>query len=555
METFKGAAGRRGAGIGTAWGAAPYPVVAADTAGAVLELNRAAVLLFPRAASGTWLCDVVPAWLADAHRHLTDLLLSHGREALLSPRREGMRPVQGDAGGRSFEAYATFGEEGEVVWWLVDDTDRRRAEEDLRTERQRALLLSEVSNALLACMNVERCMTVTAQLAARHLADAAVVIPSTTGHRLSVITSNAKGAVVRRAVDADPGQVPGLSEALQGLPPVSGCWIDPGSIPDWLVPGALVGPVGSVVVTPLPGHGVPTGALILLRREERAGFSESEESFARLFAARAGAAWSVVRLYAEQASITATLMRELLPPTLRQVHGVQFAGGYRPSGQGARVGGDFYDVHPGSDDRQETFVVLGDVCGKGLEAAVLTGKIRNTLQALLPMADDHLRVLNLLNGALVTSHHTRFATLVLASALRVADRVRLRLTCAGHPAPMIVRADGTVEEADTHGTLVGVLPAIEARTAEVELGPGETCLMYTDGITEAKGGPLGGAMFGEGRLRNALAECLGMPAEAVVERIQMLATQWIGQGRHDDMAVVAITASRTAHAAAANAHL
>ncbi|WP_030609403.1 PP2C family protein-serine/threonine phosphatase [Streptomyces sclerotialus] len=556
METFKGAAaGHHGVGLGTAWGAAPYPVLVADTAGALLEPNRAAALLFPDAVPGAWLHEVVPSWLADAHRRLTDPRLAGGPEAVRSAHREGALPVRGKAGGRSFEAYATFGAEGEVVWWLIDDTDRRLAEEALKTERERALLLSEVSNALLASMNVERCMTLTAQLAARHLADAAVVIPSMAGGSLSMITSSADGAVTRRAISADPDQVPGLSEALQGLPSVSGCWIDPAAVPEWMVPGSFAGPVGSVVVTPLPGHGVPTGALVLLRREDRTAFSESEEAFARLFAGRAGAAWSVVKLYAEQASITATLMRELLPPTLRQVHGVEFAGGYRPSGQGTRVGGDFYDVHPGSDARQETFVVLGDVCGKGLDAAVLTGKIRNTLQALLPMADDHHRVLSLLNGALVNSHHTRFATLVLASALRVEGRVRLRLTCAGHPAPLIVRTDGTVEEAETYGTLVGVLPEIEAETAVVELAPGETCLMFTDGITEAKGGPLGGDMFGERRLRNALSECVAMPAEAVVERIQMLATQWIGQGRHDDMAVVAITAPRTARSSAADAHI
>jgi serine phosphatase RsbU (regulator of sigma subunit) len=74
------------------------------------------------------------------------------------------------------------------------------------------------------------------------------------------------------------------------------------------------------------------------------------------------------------------------------------------------------------------------------------------------------------------------------------------------------------------------------------LAPGETCLLYTDGITEARGGPLGDELFGERRLSRALAECAGMPAEAVVERVQMLAAQWLGTGRHDDMAVVAISA-------------
>ncbi|MFD7892701.1 PP2C family protein-serine/threonine phosphatase, partial [Streptomyces albidoflavus] len=124
-------------------------------------------------------------------------------------------------------------------------------------------------------------------------------------------------------------------------------------------------------------------------------------------------------------AVTQTLMRELLPPRLEQIRGVEFAGGYRASERGERVGGDFYDVHPTAGEAGASLVVLGDVCGKGLDAAVLTGKIRNTLQALLPMADDHPRVLRMLNDSLLSSHHTRFATLVLASAVREGDAVRL----------------------------------------------------------------------------------------------------------------------------------
>jgi serine phosphatase RsbU (regulator of sigma subunit) len=240
-------------------------------------------------------------------------------------------------------------------------------------------------------------------------------------------------------------------------------------------------------------------------------------------------------------------MAELLPPVLRQVHGVEFAGGYRAAKDTERVGGDFYDVHPGADAGQETLAVLGDVCGKGLDAAVLTGKIRNSLQALLPLADDHQNLLRLLNGALLNSRHTRFATLVLASVRRRGSATHLRLTSAGHPAPLIVRHDGTVREAPTTGTLIGALPDVRSTTAEVTLKPGETCLLFTDGVTEARGGPLGDAMFGEQRLRSALGECAGMPAEAVVERIRMLVAEWIDDNPHDDIAVVAITAPRTRH--------
>lgn len=352
------------------------------------------------------------------------------------------------------------------------------------------------------------------------------------------------GTVEHRSVEADPATVAGLTEALRGFPPVPSRWIDPNSVPDWLIPRDLTGTVGSVVVTPLPGHGVPAGALVLLRHSAKSAFDDGEEVFARLFAARAGAALSAARLYAEQAAITRTLMDELLPPKLAHQHGIEIAGGYRAAEDHQTVGGDFYDVHPATTPDDETLVVLGDVCGKGLDAAVLTGKIRNTLQALAPLADDHGRVLRLLNRALLSAAHTRFATVVLASAARRDDDVALRLTSAGHMSPLIVRRDGSVEEAGTRGMLVGAVPEITATTCETILEPGETCLLYTDGVTEARGGPMGNEMFGEERLAAALSECAGLPAEAVVERIMMLTAEWIRQRGHDDVAVVAITAPR-----------
>lgn len=183
---------------------------------------------------------------------------------------------------------------------------------------------------------------------------------------------------------------------------------------------------------------------------------------------------------------------------------------------------------------------------------MLTGKIRNTLQALTPLAADHQAVLELLNGAMLSAEHARFATLVLASVANRDGSVTARLTSAGHLPPLIVRTGGRVEQADTGGTLVGALPDIEARSFETTLAPGETCVLYTDGITEARGGPLGDHMFGEQRLASALAECAGVPAAAVVERVMMLATQWVGQ--QDDIAVVAITAPRRTHLTAVDGH-
>ncbi|MFF8593959.1 PP2C family protein-serine/threonine phosphatase [Streptomyces sp. NPDC015220] len=529
--------------VGATWSGAPYPVLVVDRRGDLVRLNDAARVLLPHAAGGDRLHERVPSWLSDAHQRIGD-----------GYRGTATGPPTGRINGRLFEAHPTTSGGGDVVWWLVDDTDRHLAETALSHAQSRSEILAETSSALLSTLNVPRCMELTASMAAEHLAEAAVLVAPPQGRRHALTHARRGGPVTQSVRQVDVSGVPGLAEALQGFPPVPARWINPDDIPDWVIPEGFAGPVGSVIVTPLPGHGVPAGALIVLRSSTEQAFTEGEEVFARLFAARAGAALSAARLYSEQATITATLMRDLLPPVLRHVHGIEYAGSYRAAKDHERVGGDFYDVHPGADPSQEAFVVLGDVAGKGLDAAVLTGKIRNTLHALLPLADDHQRVLTLLNGALLSSHHARFATLVLASVRRRGGRAQIRLTSAGHLPPLIVRADGTVEEVPTQGSLVGALPTVAASTVEAVLEPGETCLLYTDGITEARGGPLGDELFGEHRLQRALAGCAGMPAEAVVERVQMLAAQWLGAGRHDDMAAVAISVPRTGPPPVANGH-
>ncbi|MEU9534449.1 PP2C family protein-serine/threonine phosphatase [Streptomyces sp. NPDC048213] len=527
-----------------AWSTAPHPVLESAPDGVLTEVNPAASRLLRGARPGARLADAAPAWLARADRDLRDRIVNGSGDT---------GGVSGWIGSRSFEAHPGRSANGNVVWWLVEDTDRRRAEEALATERERTAFLTEASHVLLSSLNTDRCVTATARLASEYLAEAAVVVSPARGDKLPLAYAVGGREVVRGIVAADPSQLPGLDEALQGFPPVPSRWIDPAALPEWMIPEDYTGTITSVVITPLPGQGVPAGALVLLRSGGQ--FTENEQIFARLFAARAGAALSAAHLYAEQSAITHTLMQDLLPPRLHRVNGVEFAGGYRPAAAQERVGGDFFDVHhAGTDGDDSSLVVLGDVCGKGLDAAVLTGKIRNTLQALVPMADDHQRMLGLLNGALLNSHHTRFATMVLASVRRTDHVVRLRLTSAGHPVPLVVRADGRVGEVGTHGTLIGALPDIESLTAETVLRPGETCLLYTDGFTEARGGPLGDEMFGEERLKRALSECADMPAEAVVERIQMLAAQWVRGGGHDDMAVVAITAPRTNHLSAVDGH-
>ncbi|MCK2218755.1 serine/threonine-protein phosphatase [Actinomadura sp. ATCC 31491] len=508
-------------------GDTPYPMVVVGASGVVERANAAARSLLGGVPPDA---RIAPVWLVRAHRGLVA-----GGPA---------RPVLGPVGERVFEAHPVeVGDAGHVTWWLVDVTARERAAEALRAERDSLAAVVETSSELLSSLNLDRCVEVAARLAARHLADAARVVVPRCGHRYEVACCEAGGEPVRRDLTVDPGTMPGLAEALRGFPPVPARWVDPAEAPGWVTRGAPAG-IGSIAVLGLPGHGLSAGALILLRRAEEPGFSPAEELFVPLFTARAGTALSIARLYAEQSAITETLMADLLPPVMSRLDGVEVAARYRAAGDSAQVGGDFYDVHAAAGVGRESLVVLGDVSGKGLEAAVLTGKIRNTLRALLPLADDHQRVLERLNEVLLAGDSPRYVTLVLAGVERRGTRVALRLTSAGHPPPMIVRRDGRVEEARTQGTLIGLLEQVTSVTQEVLLEPGESCLLYSDGVIEARGGPLGDELFGDERLQAELRHCAGMPADALAERVQMLAAQWAGGGEHDDVAIVAVAAPR-----------
>lgn len=542
---------------GRGWSAVPHPALVVDLDGVIQAVNDAARSLFPDLGPGDSLTDLV-GWLGEAHRRfLVDPDSGLVRQpALSADASELYAELGGLIGGRRIVARPVR-EGGLVTWWLTDHTDTRTAMLALERERRRTALLGNVSAALMGSLNPRLSMEVVARLAAEHLGSAAFVLAPInlrTGGYPAVLCRRG-GRPERLRLDVDPADLPGLAEALQGFPPVPSRWIDPATAPDWVTVDDI-GPVNSIVVIPLPGHGVPAGALVLLREEPESTFAAEEETFARLFAARSGAAMSAARMFAQQASVTETLMRELLPPRLEQLAGVEYAGRYRAARDGERVGGDFYDVHSAATmpDADESLAVLGDVCGKGIEAAMLTGRIRTTLRALLPQAGDHQQLLNLLNSTLLNTNDTQFVTMVLVSAKRQGTSVRLRVTCAGHPPALVVRSGGRVEEVDSTGSLVGVLPTVTANTAEVLLAPGETCVLYTDGILEARGGPLGDAEFGEQRLRQVLADCADLPAEAVAERVQMLALQWVGDGPHDDMAVVAISAPRGNHLAAVGGH-
>jgi serine phosphatase RsbU (regulator of sigma subunit) len=461
---------------------------------------------------------------------------------------EGHETFTGEYAGRQLLGRRRTLDAGHYGWYLRDCTEDLERAEALAAERARTAFLADAGRRLSSSLNGRRCLRTTVELAVSHLADAAmVVLPADRRQsewmRLVADGETEQGVLAERRL----AEVPGLVEALGGFPPIPSRWLDAAQAPDWLLPGDF-GPIGALLVTPLPGSAEPVGALILARHGPEATFTAEDEILARIFAARAGAAIATAALYREQVDTIAILQADLLPPELPQPDGVELTGSYQAATETLRIGGDFYDVFGPTERSSDTVVALGDVCGRGPEAAVLTGKVRQTLRALRLVEETPAEMLTVLNQALLQSgRQHRFVTLVVGSIGRAEHgRVRLTLASGGHPAPLLLRADGTVEEVPTSGTLIGVVPDTIVQPATVELAPGELCLLFSDGLTEARGGPSGTEQYGEARLREALSTCRGVPGEAAVERVRQLVSDWVHGGARDDIAMLAVRApSRT----------
>ncbi|WP_141576821.1 PP2C family protein-serine/threonine phosphatase [Actinomadura sp. WMMA1423] len=237
-----------------------------------------------------------------------------------------------------------------------------------------------------------------------------------------------------------------------------------------------------------------------------------------------------------------TLQRTLLPPALPKVPGLHAAAAYHPVSRD-EVGGDFYDLFPLDDGRWAFF--LGDVCGKGAEAAALTSLTRYTLRAAAIYDPDPCTALGNLDTVLKGEYQSdpRFCTaLVGVMAPEPDGSFSVILAGGGHPPALAVRADGTVEAVDTPGgQLIGILPDPRFAKAEVRLAPGDALLLYTDGLTEART-PDGAMLGGEGLTAHLTSTpCDG--ADNLLANIHKLLTE-LGAGVSDDTALLALSVPR-----------
>ena len=236
--------------------------------------------------------------------------------------------------------------------------------------------------------------------------------------------------------------------------------------------------------------------------------------------------------------IAETLQASLLPQALPAAPGLQLAARYRAQGEGIEVGGDFYDVFPEGDD---WVLVIGDVCGKGPEAAAVTAEARWTIRALADTTRSPAELMAAVNGVLLRRprHHV-FLSAALVRASAEAGGARLRLVRAGHPFPVVVRADGAVETIGVDGALLGLFPTARFDEAEVLLGPGDALVLYTDGANEAR--RAGGPELGVDGVVRALSGAVGLDAGAIAARLEEAALDHAAGRLRDDLAILVVRA-------------
>ncbi|MEU8346779.1 SpoIIE family protein phosphatase [Spirillospora sp. NPDC048832] len=421
--------------------------------------------------------------------------------------------------------------------------EKARVGELERSWRGWLSFVAEASDLLAGTLDQERTMALVAQLVVPRLATWCAVYTVAEGEpdRLAYVWH------------ADEDRADGLRELLEhagAAPPMDGPgpWNGLATAPEEVRAAAGDTAADQVYAFPLIARGRRIGTIVI-GRPSGDRFPRSAIELAEELSRRAALAVDNARLFSAQTAMSSALQRSLLPPGIPEIPGLEVAVVYEPAGEGSEVGGDFYDVFesgpgpggPASASRWR--FAIGDVCGTGPEAAAVTGLARHALRILAAENMSVPAVLSRLNrlilgegerGRLLTLLHGEIAT-------RRPDGVRIRLTSAGHPLPLVLGTDGEVREAATAQALLGVFDGVDFHTDTVDLRRGEVLLCVTDGVTERRSG---NRLLGDGDgLERLLADCTGLSAGAVAARIQRAVRDFGPEPSNDDIALIVLRAS------------
>ncbi|MEV6316271.1 SpoIIE family protein phosphatase [Streptomyces sp. NPDC051776] len=412
-----------------------------------------------------------------------------------------------------------------------------------RVDRIGPSFLAEASELLAGQLDEDMVAALAGQLVVPRLADWCAIWLSTDGGRmrLSRIWHMDERMIeaLRPVLERDP---PPASLRAAGFP-----WPWP-----WPDDRDADGAGGSVLAFPLVTAGACQGVM-LLGRAGRMLMSDSVvrkvEDVARLVAQ----AVVTARQYTRQTTISQALQRRQLPPSLARVPGVETAIVYEPFAEAQTVGGDFYDLFP-MGGRRWCFL-LGDVQGKDPEAMSVTGLARHLVRLLAREGHGVESVLHRLNIAMAEESaeavayggeqaHPRFLSLLYGELEPdpVAGGARCTVASAGHPLPLRLFPDGTVEQAADPQMLLGIDRSTRFNANSFDLALGETLLCVTDGVTERRNGNR--QLDDDDGLSEVLRACVGMGAMAVAERVRQVAHDFAPEPMEDDLAVLVMHAVR-----------
>ncbi|HWG09502.1 MAG TPA: GAF domain-containing SpoIIE family protein phosphatase [Solirubrobacteraceae bacterium] len=302
----------------------------------------------------------------------------------------------------------------------------------------------------------------------------------------------------------------------------------------------------SAAVFPMVARGRTLGAISFLHLGNDARYSRGALAVLEDLSGRAAMAFDNARLYAERTHVAQTLRRSLMPSVLPKIPGLELASFFRPLGAGSEVGGDFYDAF---GDENSCWLVVGDVCGKGAEAAALTGFLRHTIAAYARDAVSPGRVLSQVNRVMLDQNFDgRFATAILVNLRFDGGQVQATVASAGHPAALLSRAGGTTTQLGEQGALLGVFADAEIGEVSATLGPGDSLALYTDGLLEAH------APERTITAEQMIERLTSTPPEAAREAIQeLLGLVELDEYVRDDIAILSARVMAPARVGALNA--
>ena len=419
--------------------------------------------------------------------------------------------------------------------------ERARLSEHDRIRRARLSFLAEASDLLAGTLDQEKTIALAAQLVVPRLAAwCAALVPDEDGELRPAYVWH-----------ADESQADVLADLLSAAPAprlAPGDSAQPWSFaetPELSCAEAAELAADPAWCFPLVARERSLGVFVIGRPREGALAQESVELAADL-TRRVALALDNARLYSAQRQANDALQRSLLPPELPAIPGVDVAAGYEAAGEGNDVGGDFYDVFEVAPGRWR--FAIGDVCGKGPEAAAVTGLTRHALRILAREGHDVPTVVERLN-ALIVDEGSRapFVTLIHGELARASsgdtasgDAAVISMVCAGHPPPLVLRSAGDVEAVAEPQSLLGVLDGVTFEQNVVRLSPRDVLLCVTDGVTERRSGD---HLLDDGDgLRGLLGECSGLTAGSVVARIQRAVREFGSGPPTDDVALLVFRA-------------